>query len=87
MRRVAITGLGIVSSIGSNAAEVTEALREGRSGVSFAPDFAEMGFRSQVWARPKLNVEEALDRKTRRFMGEARHGTTSPCRRRSPTRG
>lgn len=70
MRRVAITGLGIVSSIGSNAAEVTEALREGRSGVSFAPDFAEMGFRSQVWARPKLNVEEALDRKTRRFMGE-----------------
>ncbi len=70
MRRVAITGLGIVSSIGSNAAEVTQALREGRSGVSFAPDFAEMGFRSQVWARPKLNVEEALDRKTRRFMGE-----------------
>jgi 3-oxoacyl-[acyl-carrier-protein] synthase-1 len=70
MRRVAITGLGIVSSIGSNVREVTEALREGRSGLSMAPDFAEMGFRSQVWARPKVNVEEVLDRKTRRFMGE-----------------
>lgn len=70
MRRIAITGLGIVSSIGSNVKEVTSALYEGRSGVTFAPDFAELGFRSQVWARPKLNVEEVLDRKTRRFMGE-----------------
>ncbi|MEQ1930131.1 MAG: beta-ketoacyl-ACP synthase I [Parvularculaceae bacterium] len=70
MRRVAITGLGVVSSIGSNVDEVTKALKESRSGVSFSPQFAEMGFRSQVWARPKLDVEERLDRKTRRFMGE-----------------
>jgi 3-oxoacyl-[acyl-carrier-protein] synthase-1 len=70
MRRVVITGLGIVSSIGSNVEEVARSLREGRSGVTFSPDFAELGFRSQVWARPKVNVEEVLDRKTRRFMGE-----------------
>ena len=70
MRRVAITGLGIVSSIGGDVAEVTKSLREGRSGVSFSPQFAEFGFRSQVWARPAVDVEARLDRKTRRFMGE-----------------
>jgi 3-oxoacyl-[acyl-carrier-protein] synthase-1 len=70
MRRVAITGLGVVSSIGSNVAEVTSALKEAKSGVTFAEDFAAHGFRCQVHARPTLNVEEALDRRTRRFMGE-----------------
>ena len=70
MRRVAITGLGVVSSIGSNVAEVTEALREGRSGVAFSQDFADHGFRCQVSARPKLDYEQVLDRRTRRFMGE-----------------
>jgi 3-oxoacyl-[acyl-carrier-protein] synthase-1 len=70
MRRVAITGMGVVSSIGSNVAEVTRALKEATSGVTFAREFAELGFRCQVYARPKLNVEEALDRRTRRFMGE-----------------
>jgi len=70
MRRVAITGIGIVSSIGSNAAEVLASLREGRSGVTRAQQFVDMGFRCQVWARPLLDVEEALDRRTRRFMGE-----------------
>ncbi len=70
MRRVVITGLGVVSSIGANADEVTEALREGKSGVSRAEDFANYGFRCQVWARPPVNFEEALDRRTRRFMGE-----------------
>ncbi len=70
MRRVAITGIGIVSSIGADADEVTQSLKEGRSGVAFAPDFAELGFRCQVKAGPKINVEEMLDRKTRRFMGE-----------------
>ncbi|GAB4520714.1 MAG: beta-ketoacyl-ACP synthase I [Amphiplicatus sp.] len=70
MRRVVITGIGVVSSIGANAAEVTEALREGRSGVTFAEEFAAHGFRCQVYARPKLDVEEALDRRARRFMGE-----------------
>jgi len=70
MRRVAITGMGVVSSIGSNVAEVTRALKEAKSGVTFAPEFAELGFRCQVYARPAVNVEEALDRRTRRFMGE-----------------
>jgi 3-oxoacyl-[acyl-carrier-protein] synthase-1 len=70
MRRVVITGLGIVSSIGDNAAEVTASLREGRSGVAFAQDFAAMGFRCQVKAAPRVDIEARLDRKTRRFMGE-----------------
>ena len=70
MRRVAITGMGIVSSIGNNVAEVTNALRDGQSGTKFAEDFAELGFRCQVHARPTLNIEETLDRRTRRFMGE-----------------
>ena len=70
MRRVAITGMGIVSSIGNNVAEVTNALRDGQSGTTFAEDFAELGFRCQVHARPTLNIEETLDRRTRRFMGE-----------------
>ena len=48
MRRVVITGLGIVSPIGNNAAEVTESLRAGRSGIVAAPEYAEHGFRSQV---------------------------------------
>ena len=70
MRRVVITGVGIVSSIGGNAEEVTNALRQGKSGVTHADDFAEYGFRCQVWARPPVNYEEVLDRRTRRFMGE-----------------
>ncbi|MFQ5563680.1 MAG: beta-ketoacyl-ACP synthase I [Parvularculaceae bacterium] len=70
MRRVVITGIGVVSSIGANAEEVTASLRDGRSGVSRAEVFAEHGFRSQVYGRPSVNVEEALDRRTRRFMGE-----------------
>jgi 3-oxoacyl-[acyl-carrier-protein] synthase-1 len=70
MRRVAITGMGCVSSIGANVAEVARALKEAKSGVTFSPEFAEMGFRCQVWARPSVDVETALDRRTRRFMGE-----------------
>ena len=70
MRRVVITGMGIVSSIGDNIAEVTTSLRESKSGITHSEQFAEKGFKCQVWARPKLNVEEVLDRRTRRFMGE-----------------
>jgi len=69
MRRVVVTGMGIVSSIGSNAEEVLESLREGRSGIVHAPDYAELGFRSQVHGAPTLDWKEVLDRKTRRFMG------------------
>ena len=70
MRRVAITGMGVVSSIGNNLEEVTASLREGKSGITFAEDFAELGFRCQVKAGPTINYEEVLDRRTRRFMGE-----------------
>ena len=69
MRRVVITGLGIVSSIGKNAAEVTESLREARSGVVAAPEYAELGFRSQVHAPPKIEDWASLvDRRAARFL-------------------
>jgi 3-oxoacyl-[acyl-carrier-protein] synthase-1 len=71
MRRVVISGLGIVSSIGNNAEEVTAALRNSTSGITRAEEHAELGFKSQVYGRPTVDVEEVLDKKTRRFMGEA----------------
>ena len=69
MRRVVITGLGIVSSIGKNAEEVTESLRAARSGVVAAPEYAELGFRSQVHAPPKIEDWASLvDRRAARFL-------------------
>lgn len=69
-RRVVVTGIGIVSAIGNNVAEVTQSLKEGRSGIVAAPDYAEKNFRSQVYAPVKnLNIEEAVDRRVLRFMG------------------
>ena len=70
MRRVAITGIGIVSSIGNNVEEVTSALRNGTSGIVAAPEYAALGFRSQVHGTVKLDVTEHIDRKQLRFMGE-----------------
>jgi 3-oxoacyl-[acyl-carrier-protein] synthase-1 len=70
MRRVVITGIGIVSSIGSNAQEVTASLREGRSGIVFAPDYAEHGFRCQVHGAPTVDIEAQVDKRVRRFMGD-----------------
>jgi 3-oxoacyl-[acyl-carrier-protein] synthase-1 len=69
MKRVVVTGLGIVSSIGNDVAEVTQSLREGRSGIEFVPQYRELGFRSQVAGTLKLNVEELIDRRLMRFMG------------------
>jgi 3-oxoacyl-[acyl-carrier-protein] synthase I len=69
MRRVVVTGMGIVSSIGSNTQEVTASLREGRSGVIRAAKFAELGFRSQVQGAPTLDAEEVVDRRAMRFHG------------------
>lgn len=69
MRRVVITGLGIVSPIGNNAAEVTDSLREGRSGIVFAPEYAELGFRSQVHGMPQITVADHIDKRNLRFMG------------------
>ena len=70
MRRVVVTGLGIVSSIGNNADEVYESLRAGRSGIVHAPDQAEHGFRSQVHGAITLDITAHVDRKLRRFMGD-----------------
>ncbi len=70
MRRVAITGIGIVSSIGNHVEEVTASLRNGTSGIVAAPEYAELGFRSQVHGTVKLDVTEHIDRKQLRFMGE-----------------
>ena len=71
MKRVVITGLGIVSSIGNDADEVLASLKTGRSGISRAESFAEYGLRSQVWGKPNIDVKEHIDRKALRFMGEA----------------
>lgn len=71
MKRVVITGLGIVSSIGNNAEEVLASLKEGRSGITKAESFAENGLRSQVWGNPTLNPKDHIDRKALRFMGDA----------------
>lgn len=70
MRRVVVTGLGVVSSIGSDAAEVTASLRDARSGISFSPDFAEYGFRCQVWGKPDLDPTDLVDRRAMRFLSQ-----------------
>lgn len=70
MRRVVVTGLGIVSSIGNDADSVAEALKAGKSGISFAPDYAEHGFRSQVHGKPEIDLTEHIDKRQLRFMGD-----------------
>ncbi|KRB48545.1 beta-ketoacyl-ACP synthase I [Phenylobacterium sp. Root700] len=70
MRRVVVTGIGIVSSIGNNADEVLASLREAKSGVTFAPEYAELGFRSQVHAAPTLEWETMVDRRAARFLAQ-----------------
>ena len=70
MRRVAVTGMGIVSPIGNTVAEVTDSLRAGRSGIVFNEEYAERGFRSHVSAKPQIDMDDMIDRKLRRFMGE-----------------
>ena len=68
MRRVVVTGFGIVSSIGNNGQEVLDSLRSGRSGIRFSEEYRDMGFRSHVYGPVSLAVEELIDRKLRRFM-------------------
>lgn len=70
MRRVVVTGLGIVSSIGADAAEVTASLRNAKSGITFSPDFAENGFKCQVWGKPTLDPTELVDRRAMRFLSQ-----------------
>ncbi len=71
MRRVVVTGMGIVSSIGSNKAEVLDSLREGRGGFEFSEEYRELGFRSQVLGAIHLDLTDLIDRKILRFMGAA----------------
>lgn len=69
MRRVVVTGMGIVSSIGNSTQEVLASLREAKSGISFADDYAKLGFRSQVHGAPTLVAEDVVDRRAMRFHG------------------
>ncbi len=70
MRRVAVTGMGIVSSIGNSTQEVVASLREGRSGIVKVDEYEKLGFRSQVHGSLKVDLELAVDRRARRFMGD-----------------
>jgi len=70
MRRVVVTGMGIVSSIGNNTNEVLASLREAKSGVEAAPEYAELGFRCQVHAAPHIDWESMVDRRAARFLAQ-----------------
>jgi 3-oxoacyl-[acyl-carrier-protein] synthase-1 len=69
MRRVVVTGMGIVSSIGNNTQEVLASLREARSGITRAEEYGQLGFRCQVYGAPTMNAEEVVDRRAMRFHG------------------
>ena len=69
MRRVVITGIGVISPIGNSATEVEASLRQGKSGIVFAPEYAEHGFRSQVHGMPQIVLEDHIDKRDLRFMG------------------
>ena len=71
MRRVVITGMGIVSCIGNNADEVLSSLKAGKSGITFSPEYAELGFRSQVHGKPDIILADHIDKRLFRFMGDA----------------
>jgi 3-oxoacyl-[acyl-carrier-protein] synthase-1 len=70
-RRVVVTGLGIISCIGNSADEVTASLKAGRSGLSFSQDYADKGFKSCVVGKPTIDLDAAIDRRLKRFMGDA----------------
>lgn len=69
-RRVVVTGMGIISCIGNSLDEVLGSLKAGRSGIVAAPDYAEMGFRSQIHGKPQINLEDHIDKRLFRFMGD-----------------
>ncbi|MDF1763110.1 MAG: beta-ketoacyl synthase N-terminal-like domain-containing protein, partial [Oleibacter sp.] len=71
MRRVVITGMGIIGCLGNSKDEVTLSLREQRSGIRFIPEYQEIGLRSQIAGQPNVDIDELIDRKLRRFMGGA----------------
>ncbi len=71
MRRVVITGMGIVSCLGNDLQTVTEALKTGKSGIRFNETYRELGLRSQISGVPQIDLSEHIERKARRFMGDA----------------
>jgi 3-oxoacyl-[acyl-carrier-protein] synthase-1 len=71
VRRVVVTGIGVISCIGNTKEEVLDSLKAGKSGITFSPEYAEKGFKSQVYGKPKINLAEVIDRRLFRFMGEA----------------
>jgi len=70
LRRVVVTGMGIISCIGNDVNEVLASLKTGKSGISFAPKYAEMGFRSHVHGMPDINLADHIDKRVLRFMGD-----------------
>ncbi len=70
MRRVVVTGMGIVSSIGNNKKEALAALRQGKSGIEFCEEYRDMGFRSHIHGSLKIDLDTLVDRRARRFMGD-----------------
>jgi 3-oxoacyl-[acyl-carrier-protein] synthase-1 len=70
MRRVVVTGMGVVSSIGNNSQEVVASLREAKSGIVAAEDYSKLGFRSQVHGSLKIDLDAVVDRRARRFQGD-----------------
>src|SRR6478735_5623777 len=81
MRRVVITGMGIVSSIGNNTQEVLASLHAAKSGITRADKYAELGFRSQVQGAPTLNPADVIDRRAMRFLGEGAAWNNSAMKR------
>lgn len=71
MKRVVITGMGLVSCLGNDRNSVADSLRESRSGIRAIPEYAQLGFRSQVGGMPDIDLDALIDRKQRRFMGDA----------------
>jgi len=71
MRRVVVTGMGIVSCLGTDKASVLDSLKEGKSGIKFQQEYADLGFRSHVAGSVDIDLDEMIDRKLRRFMGNA----------------
>ena len=71
LRRVVITGMGIISCIGNSIEEVSKSLKAGKSGIIGSPDYHQLGFRSQVYGKPQINPEELIDKRLYRFMGDA----------------
>ena len=70
MKRVVVTGIGIVSCIGNTIKDVTDSLYNAKSGITFSAEHKKLGFRSHVYGKPQINLEEKIDRRVLRFMGD-----------------